>query len=352
MSEVQEGMDFEETSAEDKFFGVKTTIARSVKEEQPSNPDIELEVIDDRPEEDRRAPRSDSGEDADDDELSGYSDRVQKRINKLRYEQNEERRQREAAEKLREEAVNYAQQVTAKNKEYESLINRGEAALISQIKDKAQLTLESARQQYKTAYEEGDTDSVVAAQEGLMRAQSELAEADRYEKGLANKPVNVPQDSYQQEVYRQQQAREQAYAAQQQHQQAQVTVEPEAQQWAEKNSWFMKPGYEEMTSLAYGAHAKAVADNVAPNSPEYFERIDRRMRSAFPEYNWHDSSDTYGRNAPVNVNQPSSVVAPSSRSNGAKPRKVRLTSSQIALAKRIGLTNEQYAMQLIKEGKQ
>ena len=94
-----------------------------------------------------------------------------------------------------------------------------------------------------------------------MRAQSELAEADRYEKGLANKPVNVPQDSYQQEVYRQQQAREQAYAAQQQHQQAQVTVEPEAQQWAEKNSWFMKPGYEEMTSLAYGAHAKAVADN-------------------------------------------------------------------------------------------
>ena len=157
MSEVQEGMDFEETSAEDKFFGVKTTIARSVKEEQPSNPDIELEVIDDRPEEDRRAPRSDSGEDADDDELSGYSDRVQKRINKLRYEQNEERRQREAAEKLREEAVNYAQQVTAKNKEYESLINRGEAALISQIKDKAQLTLESARQQYKTAYEEGDT---------------------------------------------------------------------------------------------------------------------------------------------------------------------------------------------------
>ncbi|MBQ77230.1 MAG: hypothetical protein CL692_01470 [Cellvibrionales bacterium] len=351
MSEAQEEMGFQESSAEEKFFGVKTTIGRSSdNEEAVTDPNLELEIVDDRPEEDRRAPKASSSDgDIDDDELSGYSDRVQKRINKLRYEQNEERRQREAAERLREEAVSYAQAVTAKNKEYESLINRGEAALISQIKDKAQLSLESARQDYKKAYEEGDTDNVVAAQESLMRAQSELQEANKYEQSLANKPVTVADDAYQQQVYQQQLAREQA-VAQQQPQQA--TVDPEAQDWASRNEWFMKPGFEEMTSLAYGAHAKAVQEGVAPNSSEYFQRIDSRMRSAFPDYNWQDSSDTYGRNAPVTVNQPSSVVAPSSRSNGAKPRKVRLTSSQIALAKRIGLTNEQYAMQLIKEGKQ
>ena len=350
MSEVQEEMGFQESSAEEKFFGVKTTIGRSSdNEEAVTDPNLELEIVDDRPEEDRRAPKASSSDgDIDDDELSGYSDRVQKRINKLRYEQNEERRQREAAERLREEAVSYAQAVTAKNKEYESLINRGEAALISQIKDKAQLSLESARQDYKKAYEEGDTDSVVAAQESLMRAQSELQEASKYEQSLANKPVTVADDAYQQQVYQQQLAREQAVAQQQAQQ---PSVEPEAQDWASRNEWFMKPGFEEMTSLAYGAHAKAVQEGVAPNSPEYFQRIDSRMRSAFPDYDWQDSSDTYGRNAPVNVNQPSSVVAPSSRSNGAKPRKVRLTSSQIALAKRIGLTNEQYAMQLIKEGK-
>jgi hypothetical protein len=351
MSEMQEEMGFQESSAEDKFFGVKTTIGRSSdNEEAITDPDLELEIVDDRPEEDRRAPKASSSDsDIDDDELSGYSERVQKRINKLRYEQNEERRQREAAERLREEAVSYAQAVTAKNKEYESLINRGEAALISQIKDKAQLSLESARQEYKKAYEEGDTDNVVAAQESLMRAQSELQEASKYEQSLANKPVTVADDAYQQQVYQQQLAREQAVAQQQAQQ---PSVEPEAQDWASRNEWFMKPGFEEMTSLAYGAHAKAVQEGVAPNSPEYFQRIDSRMRSAFPDYDWQDSSDTYGRNAPVTANQPSSVVAPSSRSNGAKPRKVRLTSSQIALAKRIGLTNEQYAMQLIKEGKQ
>lgn len=351
MSEMQEEMGFQESSAEDKFFGVKTTIGRSSdNEEAITDPDLELEIVDDRPEEDRRAPKASSSDsDIDDDELSGYSERVQKRINKLRYEQNEERRQREAAERLREEAVSYAQAVTAKNKEYESLINRGEAALISQIKDKAQLSLESARQEYKKAYEEGDTDNVVAAQESLMRAQSELQEVSKYEQSLANKPVTVADDAYQQQVYQQQLAREQAVAQQQAQQ---PSVEPEAQEWASRNEWFMKPGFEEMTSLAYGAHAKAVQDGVAPNSPEYFQRIDSRMRSAFPDYDWQDSSDTYGRNAPVTASQPSSVVAPSSRSNGAKPRKVRLTSSQIALAKRIGLTNEQYAMQLIKEGKQ
>lgn len=351
MSEMQEEMGFQESSAEDKFFGVKTTIGRSSdNEEAITDPDLELEIVDDRPEEDRRAPKASSlDSDIDDDELSGYSERVQKRINKLRYEQNEERRQREAAERLREEAVSYAQAVTAKNKEYESLINRGEAALISQIKDKAQLSLESARQEYKKAYEEGDTDNVVAAQESLMRAQSELQEASKYEQSLANKPVTVADDAYQQQVYQQQLAREQAVAQQQAQQ---PSVEPEAQDWASRNEWFMKPGFEEMTSLAYGAHAKAVQEGVAPNSPEYFQRIDSRMRSAFPDYDWQDSSDTYGRNAPVTASQPSSVVAPSSRSNGAKPRKVRLTSSQIALAKRIGLTNEQYAMQLIKEGKQ
>jgi hypothetical protein len=350
MSEMQEAVETQESSAEEKFFGVKTTIGRSQdNEEADSSSDLELEIVDDRPEEDRRAPKVESSaDDSDDDELSGYSERVQKRINKLRYEQNEERRQREAAERLREEAVSYAQAVTAKNKEYESLINRGEAALISQIKDKAQLALETAREQYKKAYEEGDTDNVVAAQESLMRAQTELTEAGKYEQALAKKPVSVPDDAYQQQVYQQQLAREQQFAQQQ----SQPQVEPQAQEWATNNPWFMRDGYEEMTSTAYGVHTALVKKGVAPNSTEYFETIDATMRQRYPDFDWQDSSDTDGRSASVTASQPSSVVAPSSRSNGAKPRKIRLTASQIALAKRIGLTNEQYAMQLIKEGKQ
>ena len=132
----------ETTSAEEKFFGVRTQIGKSRDEVSPDS-DIELEIVDDRSAEDRRPPKSEAlSDNEDDDELEGYSEKVQKRINKLRYEQHEERRQREAAEKMREEAVRVAQQLASKNKEMESLINRGEGALVAQIKQRAELSLQ------------------------------------------------------------------------------------------------------------------------------------------------------------------------------------------------------------------
>ena len=342
MSEAQETMEFEETSSEDKFFGVKTTIgSNDSQSDGGQDSDFEIELVDDRPEEDRRPPKNETvSEDISEEELSSYSEKVQKRINKLRYDQHEERRRREEAEKMREEAVRYAQQVTEKNKEYESLINRGETALIGQIKDKAKLSYDTAKEMYRKAYEEGDTDNVVAAQEKLIKAQTELSEAEKYENNLARTAQQQPQA---------QQPAQDQFQQQPQQPQQQVTVHPEAQKWSEKNPWFMQEGYEEMTSLAYGAHSRLMKQGVAPNSPEYFAAVDTALRQRFPEFDWQDESDTYGRNAPVTVSQPSSVVAPQTRNNGAKPRKVRLAPSQIALAKRLGLTNEQYAKQLLKE---
>ncbi len=332
----------ETTSAEEKFFGVRTQIGK--KQSDPES-DIELEIVDDRNEEDRRPPRTDASDSSEDydDELEGYSEKVQKRINKLRYEQHEERRQREAAEKMREEAVRVAQQLASKNKEMESLINRGEGALVAQIKQRAELSLQQARDSYKKAYEEGDTDNLVSAQETLTRAQAELHEAERYESNVASQQVQ--REQYEQQAY-QQQVAEQAVqnVAQQQPQ-----VDPEAASWAQKNSWFMQDGFEEMTSLAYGTHAALIKRGIQPNSQEYFRQIDSRLRQAFPDYDWQDNGDTYGRDASVTANQPSTVVAPSARSNGAKPRKIRLTSTQLSLAKRLGLTPEQYARQLAKE---
>ena len=346
MSEAEDTDVGQQHSAEEKFFGVRTQIGKKSSESQDS--DIELEVIDDRGEEDRRALGSEEGsETEDDDELSGYSDKVQKRINKLRYEQHEERRQREAAERMREEAVRIAQQLSAKNKEYESLINRGEGALVAQIKQRAELSLQQARSNYKKAYEEGDTDNVVNAQEDLMRAQAEVGEAERHSQQLSSQQVQ--REQYEQQMYQQQIAEQSVQHVAQQQQQQQPQVDPEAQQWASKNAWFMQDGFEEMTSLAYGAHAGLIKRGIQPNSQEYFRQIDSRLRQAFPEHDWEDNSDTYSRGAPVTHNQPSSVVAPSSRSNGAKPRKVRLTATQLSLAKRLGLTPEQYARQLAKE---
>ena len=320
MSEVQQELENESpASAEDRFFGVKTTISKkgTVGQEESDSEvsDVEYEVVDDRPPEDRRPPKS-SSEEVGDDELSGYSEKVQKRINKLRYEQNEERRQREASERMRDEAVKVAQVLANKNKEYEALINRGEGALINTVKQKAEMTLENARSKYKKAYEEGDTDNVVSAQEDLIKAQAELTEAERYENNLQVAP---PEPS------------------------------PESAAWAERNPWFMNPDNKAMTATAYGLHEEALRDQgLRPNSPQYFQYVDNGMRGSYPNYGWQDESDTDGRTATVTANQPSSVVAPSARNNGAKPRKIQLTSTQVALAKRLGLTNEQYAKELIK----
>ena len=184
MSDDQSDLFVEETSTEDKFFGVKTTFDKKAKEEEAT--DVEFEVMDDRPEEDQRPQKSKKAEktgdsESSDEELGQYSEKVQKRLNKLKFDYHEERRQREAAEKLREEAISYAQQVANKNQEMESLISRGEAALVEQVKERASVALESARASYRKAYEEGNTDEIIASQERLNRAQAEYAEAERYQ---------------------------------------------------------------------------------------------------------------------------------------------------------------------------
>ena len=348
MSEATDAV-FEDVpaSAEEKFFGVKTTHTKNKNAEGGSESDeYEFEIIDDRPPEDRRPAKAvESSDNDNDEELGQYSEKVQKRLNKLKFDYHEERRQREAAERMREEAVKVAQQYAAKNQEQESLISRGEAALVDQIKERAQAHLDAAKQGYRKAYEEGDTDGVVNTQEQMVRAQAELSEIERYHNNLQSQ--NQQALAYQQQAYQQDVARRAAHdvAAQrsQQVQQPQVEVTPEAKEWAGHNPWFMAEGHERMTGAAYGAHEEAVRNGVDVRSSEYFDYIDSAMREQFPNYDWQDQGGTYSRSASVTASKPSTVVAPSARNNGAKPRKVRLTATQVALAKRLGLTNEQYA---------
>ena len=329
-------------TAEDKFFGVKTTHTKRKAEQGSESSEYEFEVVDDRPPEDRRPSKAASSDGDDDEELGQYSDKVQKRLNKLKFDYHEERRQREAAERMREEAVKIAQQYANKAQEQESLITRGEAALVEQIRERAQLNLEKAKDGYRRAYEEGDTDGVVNTQEQMVKAQAELAEIERYRGNIQTQNQNA--QAYQQQAYQQEVARRVAQnVAAQQQQQPQVQVTPEAEEWASRNTWFMAEGHEDMTALAYGAHTQAVRSGIDVRSQEYFDYIDGKVRAAFPDYDWIESSDTDGRSASVTTSKPSTVVAPSARNNGAKPRKIRLTATQVALAKRLGLTNEQYA---------
>jgi hypothetical protein len=330
MSEEQ--MEEQTMSTEDKFFGVKTTIGGEKS-------DVDVEVVDDRPPEDRRPPAKEAKEQGGgDEELEGYSDKVKKRINKLRYQQHEERRQREAAEKMREEAVRVAQKYADENKKYHAIIQEGEQYLVHQIRERANLALEQAKGQYRQAYEEGNTDKVVEAQEAMMRAQSEFQSAD-YQMNQMNaerqRQAQQPQQQYQ--PYQEPQPQPQP--------QAQEPPQPteKAAKWAQDNPWFGQE--KDMTALAYGVHERLVRDEGDdPNSDEYFETIDRTMRSKFPEYFGDDGSEEVST-----TKSPPVVTAPSSRNNGAKPRKVKLTRTQLSLAKRLGITPEQYANQLMKE---
>jgi len=326
MSEQQ--ADVERMSEEDRFFGVRTKIGGQQEEPVEEAADEAVEAVSE----------AEDGE-LTDDELSGYSKRVQKRINKLKYDSHEERRKRDSALAERDEAYRVAQQIAEKNREYESLIGRGEQALIGQIKERSALAVEQAKEQYRQAYEEGNTDNVVDAQQALSKATTELTEADRYAQNAANQQA-------------QQQQYEQAWAAQQQQQfpqprqqpqqpQQPKQPDPETQEWAAGNPWFMASGHEAMTSLAYGKHAELVNQGVKPNSSEYFRQIDETVRKAFPDYDWQVGDSQQERAS--TASQPSMVVAPTTRNNGAKPRTVKLSPSQRSLAKRLGLTDEQYA---------
>ena len=362
MSETENSMDTAEstagsTSAEDRFFGVKTQIAKKSDQEATDQADLNFEIVDDKPPSDKKA----TDDDAVDDELGGYSKKVRRRIDKATFKTREAERLADEAVKAAQHLNQQNQQLAAKNKEYESLINRGETALVSQIKEKAQLAADKAKSEYRKAYEEGNTDNIVSSQEQMIQAQAELKEAQRHESRL---PPPLTEDDkqtayhqQQQAVYQQQQAvyQQQKAAYEQQQAASQVSEpDPKASEWGEKNSWFGDKGHKGMTAYAYALHEEAIQDNgLSPNSDQYFEYIDTGMRGRFNDYAWSENGSEDpsgdGQTAPSTTRRASSVVAPSSRNNGAKPRKVKLRPSQVTLAKRLGLTNEQYANQVVKE---
>ena len=287
---------------------------------------FEIEVVDDTPEEDKGKPRRAEGADPkvpDDDEIQSYSEGVQKRIKQLKFEYHEERRAKEEAARLQEEALKYAQQVQQENQRLLKTLEDGEGVLVNQAKGRVAAELDKAKAAYKAAYETGDPDALIEAQEKLTMLQNEKIRYENYK----------PQP-------RQQQAPQPQYQ--------QPTPQPNrpsdrALQWAQRNDWFEKDS--EMTGYAYGLHEKLVKSGVAPDTEEYYNQIDNAVRRVFP-----DRFDDVSFEETAPQRQAGNVVAPAARS-GKKPRKVQLTSTQVSLAKRLGLSNEQYAAQLMKDMK-
>ena len=316
MNEVAEKME----EQPDLDFGEDKTVQSPKSNDAP----FEVEIVDDRPEEDRVAKRNETVTtkvEEDDDEAKNYSDKVQKRIKALKYDYHEERRAKEEASRLREEALTYAKKLQKENDELRKSLSDGENVLINQAKGRVDAELEKAKKDYKEAYESGDPDKLVDASSELARIQSEKQRVDSY---VPPKP---------------QQPRKQEAPIPQQPQKPQVSQR--ALDWANENTWFNKDS--KMTSYAFGVHEELVKKGVVGDSEEYYKEIDREMRKVFP-----DKFDDVIEEEESPQSQTGNVVAPTKRS-AKKPRTVRLTSTQVNLARRLGLTKEQYAAQLMKD---
>ena len=318
MSNLAENEDFkEETVAE--------AIASAKGEAPEANDGFEVEIIDDTPEEDQGKPRR--AENAEpqipsEDEVEKYSEGVQKRIKQLKFEFHEERRAKEEAARMQEEALRYAQQVKAENDKLRQTLDDGEASLINQAKGRIDAQLDKAKAAYKAAYESGDPDALLTAQEQLTNIQNEKYRVDNYQPQQRTKQ-KAPEPEFKQPAPQAPQP------------------DQKALEWGKRNDWFEKDP--EMTGYAYGLHQKLVQQGIDPRSDQYYDEIDKAVRRVFP-----DKFDDGQIEEEAPQRQNGSVVAAPSRTT-KKPRTVRLTSTQAALAKRLGLTNEQYAAQLMKD---
>jgi len=297
--------------------------------------DVEVEVVDDTPKADRGRKPSDPPEEVTEEELQDYSEKVRRRIQHFSKGYHDERRAKEAALRERQELEALAQRLVEENKKLQSNTYKSQAALLEQAKKNVDQELRIAKARYKRAYEAGEADAVLKAQEELTTAR---LKADRLAAirmpALQEKEVPV-ETQQEQPVYN-------APAV------PEVQVDTKAQEWQQANPWFGTD--DEMTSFALGLHSKLVKSGVDPQSDEYYETINSRMRRVFPE-NFEDTSlEGLEEETETPVGRPkrsTNVVAPATRSTA--PKKVRLTRTQVALAKRLGLTPKQYADQVAKD---
>jgi len=299
------------------------------KEEKAEDKEPEFEIEDDTPEEDRnREPLpKEVVEELEKDELTDYSDRVRTRMAQLKKVWHDERRAKEATAREREEALRMAQNVYEENKRLKAQLERGEGELVEKYKEAAEREMELAKREYRDAYDAGDTDKVLNAQERLTKAQLAYQQVENYKRKYENAESSLQDESKQ--VYTQPQRPQTA------------APDPKAAAWQSQNTWFGTD--EEMTSLALGLHEKLVRSGVDPRSDDYYSRIDTTMRKRFPEY----FGETQEQVKPTPRAKPATVVAPATRSTA--PKKIVLTKTQVSLAKKLGITPEQYARELMKE---
>jgi hypothetical protein len=286
--------------------------------------DIEIEIVDNTPPADRnREPLDEPPEEVTDEELERYSDvKLKERLAKLGKGYHDERRAKEAATREKEEAIRLAQAVVEENKKLKGSLSTNQEALLEQAKRVVATDLEKAKTKYKAAYESGDSEAMVEAQEELTAARQKVDRVNSF------KPTPLQDDESTVQIERI----------------AQTTpVDRKAEAWKENNPWFGKD--REMTGYAFALHEKLVIeDGVDPNSDEYYRRLNGRIRQVFPEkFNSGNSADAQTSQR----SSKSNVVAPASRS--VAPRKITLSPDQVRMANRLNVPLKLYAEKVAEQ---
>jgi hypothetical protein len=294
--------------------------------------EFEIEIVDDTPEEDRKNATplpKEIVDEIDQDDLEAYTGAAKERLLQMKKAMHDERRAKEAAAKAEQEAIAFAQKVYQENQKLKTKLTAGEQTLLSSSKENVNRELEDAKRAYKEAYDSGDSDRLVEAQEKLTEVKMKSKELERY------------QPEFSQDALQSQEIDVQIPQAPQR-------LDSKTQAWLDKNSWYGVD--EDMSFLAMGVHRKLEREGVAIGSDHYFSVIDNEMRKRFPEKfgdaeETKNSSETETKPS-VKTSKPSTVVAPATRSTS--PKRVKLTPTQVQLAKKFNLTPEQYARELTK----
>lgn len=307
-------------------FPDEEKVEEKLEIEMEESDDLEIEIENDVPPLDRNRKDVDPEivEALEDEDLEKFNNDAQTALKEAKKVYHQERRDKEAAQREQQEAVSLAKKMFEENKKLKERLNHGETAYVDTVKQSAIQELNAAKVEFKSAYESGDSDKLLEAQERMTNAKIRVDKAETYQ--------------YQQQNALQQPENEVQITNQQVN-----APDRKALTWQKENSWFGQD--EEMTSLALGLHEKLVRSGIPAGSDEYYKRIDNTMRKRFPE-GFEDEEVEIDE--PVKVQKPkaSTVVAPATRSTS--PKKIRMSKTQVLLAKKLGLTPEQYARELTK----
>ena len=286
--------------------------------------EFEIEIEDDTPPPDRgREPLpKDIVDQLDKDELEEYSENVKTKLKQMKKVWHDERREKEQALREQQEAIAYAKKILEENNALKGRLSRGEQSFINTYKSAAELELDAAKRAYKEAYDMGDPDKLVAAQERLNDAQYKVRRANEYVPALQQQETEVQREP-------------------------EVPVarpDPKMVAWQERNQWFGKDP--EMTSLALGLHQKLVAEygQSYPSTDEYWQKVDDTMRRRFPEA-FPEQQETQSTNR-QRTEKAATVVAPATRTTASK--KVKLKQSTVNTIKKLGITPEAYIREMRK----